>query len=127
MVTLRMITIHPKPTILKVESDIAIHVKHDTKSSRASQLRRVLLRNMLSTGFNNRWKGFFTGDIVTKEHVWPGLLPVEVFIVILKEYHNGRHILLHTHQFVHVQGILRIQVENLCHHSQCRHASSIRV
>ena len=57
------------PTRLQVEGVIAIHVKHDTKSSRASKMRRVLLRNILSTSFNNRWKGFFTGDIVTKEHV----------------------------------------------------------
>ena len=112
-----------KPTILQVESVIAIHVKHDTKSSRARKMRRVLLRNILSTSFNNRWKGFFMGDIVTKEHVWPGLLPVDIFIVILKEYHNGHHILLHTDQ----QGILGIQVVNLCHHSQCQHASFILV
>ena len=107
-----------KPTSLQVESVIAIHVKHDTESSRARKMRRVLLRNILSKSFNNRWKGFFTGDIVTKGHVWPGLLPVEVFIVILEEYHKGHHILLHTDQLVHVQGIVRIQVENLCHHSQ---------
>ena len=88
-------------TRLQVEGVIAIHVKHDTKSSSASKMRRVLLRNILSKSFNNRWTGFFTGDIVTKEHVWPGLLPVEVFIVILKEYHNGHHIPLHTDQLVH--------------------------
>ena len=58
-----------RPKKLEAVGDIAIHVKHDTKSSRASKMRRVVLRNILSTSFNNRWKGFFTGDIVTKEHI----------------------------------------------------------
>ena len=71
MVTLRT-TIgirYRRPKELEAVGDIAIHVKHDTKSSRASKMRRVVLRNILSTSFNNRWKGFFTGDIVTKEHI----------------------------------------------------------
>jgi hypothetical protein len=101
-------------TRLQVEIDIAIHVKHDTRSSRTSKMRRVLLRNMLSMSFNSRWKGLFTGDIVTKEHVWLRLLPVEVFIVVLKDYHNSHPAPID--QLVHIQeGILRIQVENLCH------------
>ena len=55
----------------EVRSKVAIHVQHDTKSNRASKVRRVLLRNTFSTEFNNRWRELFAGDIVTKESVWP--------------------------------------------------------
>ena len=56
-------------------SEIAIHMQHDTKSNRASKKRRVLLRNMFSMGFNNRRRGSFAEDIVTKERVWSEAIP----------------------------------------------------
>ena len=58
-----------------VRSKIMIHVQHDTKSNRASKMRRVLLRNMFSMGFHNHLRGLFAGDIVTKERVWPEAIP----------------------------------------------------
>ena len=63
----------------EVRINIAIDVQHDIKSSRTSKMRRVPLRIMLSTGFNNRLGGL---DIVTEERVWPRvyLQPVEVLI-----------------------------------------------
>ena len=59
----------------EVRSEIPIHVQHDTKSNRVSKIRRVLLRNMFSTGFNKLRRGVFAGDIVTKERVWPEAIP----------------------------------------------------
>jgi len=79
MVTPRTNTGITNPGGREVRINIAIDVQHDTKSSRTSKMRRVLLRSMLSTGFNNRLGGL---DIVTEERVWPRvyLQPVEVFI-----------------------------------------------
>jgi hypothetical protein len=74
-----MVTLRTTSWIRKLSStemiDVAIHVKHDKTSSRASKMRRVLLSNMLSMGFNNRWRELFAGDIVTEERVWPRAMP----------------------------------------------------
>jgi hypothetical protein len=75
MVTLRTTSGIRKLSSREMRIDIAIHVKHDTTSSRASKMRRVLLSNMLSMGFNNRWRELFAGDIVTEERVWPRAIP----------------------------------------------------
>ena len=75
MVTLRTTSGIKNPDRREGRSEVAIHVQHDTKSNRASKKRRVLLRNMFSTPFNNRRRGLFAGDIVTKERVWSGAIP----------------------------------------------------
>jgi hypothetical protein len=75
MVTLRTTSGITTMASRPVRNDIAIQVEHDTKSSRASKTRRVLLSNMLSMGLNTRWRELFAGDIATEERVWPRDIP----------------------------------------------------
>jgi hypothetical protein len=81
-------------------------------------MRRVLLWNMLSTGFNNRWGGLFTGDIVTEERVSTGAIPIasgSIYIDHERLLQGQSSYLLTRRSAVRVQALLWAQVVNLCH------------
>lgn len=107
----------------EMRSENTIHVEHDTKSSRASKMRRVLLRNMLSTGFNH-WRRLFTGVIVTEERVWPGAMATASGRI----YSDRERLLQHqssyplTHGSVHDKGASRYRLKIrhiMCTCDQC--------